>query len=163
MVDLERREVLDVLTDRSTDGTAKWVAHYPEVEDIVAAEHDAAGGERIGTDDQLEQRALAGAVGPIRQWISPIFHRQVDAFPNDTPPKCLQAPGPSPIALLRPGRRLQPHRLSRCQLGHRYDRVQADKERIEVMVPGRSSRLPHGKFTPIAHLRDPGAHKLAVG
>ena len=32
MVDLERREVLDVLADRSADGTAKWLAHHPEVE-----------------------------------------------------------------------------------------------------------------------------------
>jgi transposase len=34
MVDLERREVLDVLADRSADGTAAWLARRPEVEII---------------------------------------------------------------------------------------------------------------------------------
>jgi hypothetical protein len=34
MVDLERREVLDVLADRSADGTAAWLACRPEVEII---------------------------------------------------------------------------------------------------------------------------------
>lgn len=31
MVDLERREVLDVVADRSADGTAAWLACRPEV------------------------------------------------------------------------------------------------------------------------------------
>jgi transposase len=32
VVDLERREVVDVLADRSADGTAQWLSQHPEVE-----------------------------------------------------------------------------------------------------------------------------------
>ena len=34
VVDLERREVVDVLSDRSAPGTAKWLSRHPEVEII---------------------------------------------------------------------------------------------------------------------------------
>ena len=32
IVDLERREVVDVLQDRTTAGTAEWLGQHPEVE-----------------------------------------------------------------------------------------------------------------------------------
>ena len=34
VVDLERREVVDVLQDRTTTGTAEWLGQHPEVEII---------------------------------------------------------------------------------------------------------------------------------
>ena len=34
VVDLERREVVDVLPDRSTAGTAEWLSQHPEIEII---------------------------------------------------------------------------------------------------------------------------------
>ena len=60
VVDLERREVIDVLPDRSTAGTANWLKQHPEVEIISR--------DRCGSFAQL--RALAKA--RLRRGKSPI-------------------------------------------------------------------------------------------
>ncbi len=57
MVDLERREVVDVLSDRSADIVARWLCQHPSVE-IVSR-------DRCGL---YAEGARRGALGPSRTW-----------------------------------------------------------------------------------------------
>ena len=55
IVDLERREVVDVLQDRTTAGTAEWLGQHPEVE-IVSR-------DRCGLYAQGAREGASGAAG----------------------------------------------------------------------------------------------------
>jgi transposase len=104
LVDLERREVLDVLADRSAGGTARWLAGHPEIEFV---NRDRAGlyadGARQGAPQARQVADRFHLIQNLRQAIEQQISR---APPHDelSVPDDIE-PQPPPAAVIQRYRR----------------------------------------------------------
>ena len=58
---------------------------------------------------------------------------------------------------------IEPHRLTGRPIRRRHRRIQADKKRIQVVVPGRARGTPGRELAPVPHLDDLGGNRLIRG
>ena len=129
VVDLERREVVDVLPERSTAGTAEWLSQHPEIEIISRDRAEAyAQGAREGAPDaqQVADRwhVLSNLGEALERFLNQHQATLRDAAQEEDtssdPPKA------DPPATLKPTRlnpnqeQIQQHRAARLA---RYDEI----------------------------------------
>jgi len=142
LVDLERREVLDVLADRSADATSQWLAGHPEIE-IVS--RDRAGLYADGARQGAPQARQVADRFHLLENLRKSIEQQMSRAPRQHEP--FVASDGEPL-------------LAAGVLNRRYDQPEVMEHRL-LLAAGRRA-ADQGRFAHLKTLQAGGASRAAI-